>query len=102
MERTYDESLFIIDINCFPSKRTSYTLPLGIFEISDINKRLEHLLPDILKVSVTIDDIRLVSNLKSNNTLIFTKSCLYCIRFFEAHSGPLNNFKEFIRRIPAE
>ena len=55
----------------------------GIYEISDKNKALEHILPDNVKVSVTIDETRLKSNLKFNQTLIFTeKSFLYYIRLY--------------------
>ena len=59
MELTYDEFMDVLHMKCFPSGRTGYTLPPGIYEISDINKMLEYLLPDIVKVSVTIGDIRL-------------------------------------------
>ena len=49
----------------------------------DLNNTLKYILPDDLKVSVTIDDIRLKSNLKTNQTLIFTeKSFFYKILGF--------------------
>ena len=38
-----------------------------------LNNTLNYTLPDNVKVSVTIDDVRLKSNLKTNQTLIFTK-----------------------------
>ena len=73
MEITYDEIMDVIDIKYFPSKRTGYTLPPGIYEIGDINKTLDFLLPDFVKVCTTIDDIRLGCNLKINQTLSLTK-----------------------------
>ena len=77
MGLTYDEIMDILNINYFPSERTSYTLPPGIYEISNINKTLAYLLPDIVKVSITIDDIRLRSNLNNIQTLIFTEKTFF-------------------------
>ena len=65
-----------LDLKYSPWERTGYTLPLGRFEISYIKKISETLLPEIVKVNTTIDDIRLQSNLKNIQTLIFTKSLL--------------------------
>ena len=62
MELTYDEIMDILVIKYFPSQRTDYTLPPGICEKSDINKTLDYLLPDIVKVIITIIDIRLKSD----------------------------------------
>ena len=64
MELTYDEIMDILVIKNFPLQRTGLTLPPGIYEKSDINKTLEYLLPDIVKVNFTIIDIRLKSDLK--------------------------------------
>ena len=41
MRLTYDEFLDVLDTRFFPSERTGYTLPPGIYETSDINKTLE-------------------------------------------------------------
>ena len=70
---TYNEVMDVLDIKYLPSKRTGYTLPPGVIEVSDINKTLQYLLPDIVEESITMDDIRLKSILKINQTLIFTK-----------------------------
>ena len=48
----------------------------------DLNKILEHILTDNVKVSITIDDIRLKFNLKINQTLIGTSPFLHNIRFY--------------------
>ena len=46
--------------------------------MSDLNNSLHYFLPDNLKASVTIDDVRLKSRIKINQTSIFTeKSFLY-------------------------
>ena len=80
MRLSYGEIMDILDLNYIPTKRTGYSLNPGIYEVVDLNNTLKHILPDNIKVSVTIDDIRLKSNLKTNQTLIFTeKSFFYTI-----------------------
>ena len=60
-----------------------HSLNLGIYEVVDLNNTLKYILPDNVKVSFTIDGIRLKSNLKTNQTLIFTeKSFFYTILGF--------------------
>ena len=102
MQRTYDEVMDILYIKIFPSRRTGYTLPPGIHEIGDINKTLEYLFSDTVKVSNTIDDIRLRSSLIINQTLIFTRKSFFytIIGFFQSHSGPLIVIERFIQLIP--
>ena len=58
MQLTFYEVMDVLDRKYFPSKRTGYTSPPGINEISDFNKTLEYLLPNIVKVSITNDDFR--------------------------------------------
>ena len=77
------EIIDIIDLKYIPKKRTSYSLDPGIYEVVDLNNTLKNILLDNVKVSVTIDDVRLISNLKIIQTLIFTnKSFFYTIRCF--------------------
>ena len=63
---TYDEITDILDLKHNPTDRTGYSLNPGIYEFTNISKTLQH--------GITIDDIRLKSNLKNNQTLIFTKN----------------------------
>ena len=85
---TYDEIIDILGLKYIPTKRTGYTLEPGIYEVVDLNNTLNYILPDNVKVSITIDDVRLKSNLKINQTLIFTeKSFFYTILgFTRTHS----------------
>ena len=59
------------------------------------------LLPVEVNVSITIDDIRLGSNLNTNKTMKFTeKSFFYTIiGFTQSHSGPLKDIEGFIHLI---
>ena len=61
---TYDENIDKLDPKFIPTKRTSYSLALGISEIIDVNLMLKHLLPNNVKISFKIDDIGLKSSLK--------------------------------------
>ena len=103
MRLSYDEIMDILDLNYIPTKRTGYSLNPGIYEVIDLNNTLKHILPDNVKVNITIDDIRLKSNLKINQTLIFTeKSFFYTILgFTQSRSYPLvdiNGFYQIIAR----
>ena len=93
MRLSYDEIIDILDLKYIPTKRTGYSLNPGIYEIVDLNNTLKYILPDNVKVSVTIDDIRLKSNLKNNQTLIFTeRSFFYTILgFTQSKSYPLDD-----------
>ena len=63
MRLSYDEVIDILDLEYVFTKRTGYSSNPGIYEIVDLNKTLKHSLPDNVKLNVTVDDIRLKSNL---------------------------------------
>ena len=73
MQLTYDESIDILDLKYIPTEKTGHSLNPGIYEVVDLNNTLNYFSPDNVKVSVTMEDIRLKSNLKTNQTLFFTK-----------------------------
>ena len=73
MQLTYDEIIDVSDLKYIPTKRTGYSLNPSIYEVTDLNNTLKYILPDNVKVNVTIDDVRLKSNLKTNQTLFFTE-----------------------------
>ena len=102
MQLTYNENIDIIDLEYIPTKRTGYSLNPCIYEIVDLNNTLKHILPDNVKVNVTIDYIRLKPNLKINQTLIFTnKSFFYTILgFTKSRQGPSNDIKGFYQILP--
>ena len=93
MRLSYEEIMNILDLKYVPTKRTGYSLNPGIYEVIDLNNTLKHILPDNVKVDITIDDIRLQSNLKINQTLIFTeRSFFYTILgFTQSRSYPLDD-----------
>ena len=91
MRLSYYEIMDILDLKYIPTKRTGYSLDPGIYEVIDLNNTLKHILPDNVKINITIDDIRIKSNLKINQTLIFTeRSFFYTILgFTHSRSYPL-------------
>ena len=101
MRLSYDEIMDILDLTYIPTKRTGYSLNPGIYEVIDLNNTLKYILPDVFKVNITIDDIKLKSNLKNNQTLIFTeKSFFYTILGFTlSHSYPLDDIDGFYQLI---
>ena len=101
MQLTYDEIIDILDLKNIPTKRTGYSLNPGIYEIIDLNNTLKYILPNNVKVNNTIDDIGIKSNLKTNQTLIFTeKSFFYTILgFTRSRSHPLDDIEGFYQLI---
>ena len=92
MRLSYDEIMDILDLKYIPTKRTGYSLNPGIYEVVDLNNTLKHILPDNVKY-ITIDDIRLKSNLKINQTLIFTERSFFhtILGFTQSRSYPLDD-----------
>ena len=101
MQLTYNEIMDILDIKYFPSQITSYTLPPVIYEVFDLNDTLRYILPNNVKVSVTVDGVKLMFNLKINQTLISTeKSFFYTILgFTQSHCYPLHEIDGFYQLI---
>ena len=101
MRLSYDEIIDILDLEYIPTKRTGYSLNPGIYEVIDLNNTLKYILTDNVKVTITIDDIRLKSNLKINQTLIFTKKSFFytILGFTRSESYPLDDIDGFYQLI---
>ena len=98
MRLSYDDFLDILDLKYISTKRTGYSLNPGFYEVVGLNITLKYILPDNVKVTITIDDNRLKSNLKTNQTLFFTgKSFFYTILGFnQSRFYPLDDIVGFI------
>ena len=101
MRLSYDEIMDILDLKYIPTKRTGYSLDPGVYEVVDLNNTLKHILPNNVKINITIDDIRLKSNLKINQTLIFTKKPFWytILGYTQSQSYPLDDIDEFYQII---
>ena len=102
MELSYDEIVDIVDVKYIAGSTIGYIIPPAKYEITDINWMIKSLLPNKIKVKITIDDIRLISNLATNNTIGYTKRSFFnaILGFTLSHSGPLGDIKGFIQKIP--
>ena len=101
MQLTYDEIMDILDLKYIPTKRMGYSVSPGIYEVVDLNNTLKYILPDNVKVSVTIDDVRIKTDLKSNQILIFTENFFFykILGFTQSHSYPLDDIDGFYHMI---
>ena len=101
MQPTYVEIIDILDLNYIPTKSTGYSLNPGIYEVVDLNNSLKYLLPGNVKVSNTVDDVRLKSNIKIILTLIFTEKSFFftIIGFTRSRSYPLDDIEGFYQLI---
>ena len=98
---TYDEIIDILELKYIPTKRTGYSLNPGIYEVVDLNISLKHILPDNVKVSVTIDDVRIKTNSKTNQTINFTEKPFFytSLGFTRPRSYPLDDIDGFYQLI---
>ena len=98
---TYDEIIDIRDPKHIGGSTKQYTLPPGVYEVIDIKFMLKSLLPEEVKVNITIDGVGLKSNLTTNKTTRFTKKSFLCtiLGFIETLSGELGNIKGFVQII---
>ena len=94
---TYDEIMDILDLKYIPTKRTGYSIEPNIYNVVDLNKTLKNILPNNIKIDITIDERKYKTDLRINQTLIFTnKSFFYTILgFTQSHQGPLNDIEGF-------
>ena len=86
---------------CVLTSSFGYTLPPGLFEISDINLMLKSLFLDELKVDNKIDDIRVRSNLCTSKTIKFRKKIFfgYKFRFQSIKLRSLGDTESFVQLI---
>ena len=102
MGSIHDESLDVLDIKYTKTASVGYTIPIEIYEISDISLMLKSLLPDGVKMIITFDFLRLKSNLSTNKTVPFSKKSFFytLLGFTQSHSGVLGGIQGFVQLIP--
>ena len=102
LQVTYDEIVDLLVDKYIAGSTIGYTLPPGVYKISDINLMLKSLLLGKVKIKITIDDVRRKSKLKNIKTIRWTKkyffNTTFCIR--ESHSGKLEKLPSFVQLIP--
>ena len=102
LQITNDEIVNILVFKYVAGSTKGYTLPPGVYEITDINFMLKALLPNEVELNITIDDVRLKSNLTNNKTIKFTKKSSFytLLGFIESHSGELGDSPGFAQLLP--
>ena len=102
MQLTYDEIINILDLKYISTKRIGYSVEPNIYNIVDSNKTLKNILPNNVKINITIDERKYKTDLKINQILLFTnRSFFYTILgFTQSHQGPLNDIEGFYQIIP--
>ena len=56
MQLTYDEIIDVLNLKSIPTKRMGYSIEPNIYNVVDLNNSLKNILPDNVKISVTIDE----------------------------------------------
>ena len=99
---TNDEIVDILDVGYIAGSTTGYTLPPGIYEISDNKLMLKSLLPNKVKVNSAIENIRLISNKTNNKTNRFTQKIFFrtILGLTQSQWVVLGDIEGFINLIP--
>ena len=65
---TYDEIIDILDLKYIPTKRMGYSIEPNLYNVVDLNKTLNNILPDNVKIDITIDERKYKTDLKINQS----------------------------------
>ena len=98
MRLSYDEIMDILDLKYISTKRMGFSIEPNIYNVVDLNKTLKIILPNNIKIDITIDERKYKTDLKINQTLIFTnkKFLLYNFRFHPISSRPLKRYRRLL------
>ena len=101
MQLTYNEIIDILDLEYIHTKRVGYSIEPNIYNVVDLKNILKKILPDNVKINVTIDERKYKTDLKINQTLIFTNNSFFytILGFTQSHQGPLNDIDGFYQLI---
>ena len=101
MRLSYDEIMDILDFKYIPTKRTGYSIEPNIYNVVDLNEILKNILPDNVKIDITIDERKYKTDLNTNQTLLFTKKSFFytILGFSQSRSYPLEDIDGFYQLI---
>ena len=101
MRLSYDEIMNILDLKYIPTKRIGYSIEPNIYNVVDLNKTLKNILPNNVEINVTIDERKYKTDLKINQTLLFTKKSFFytILGFTQSRSYPLDDIDGFYQLI---
>ena len=93
---TYDEIMDILDLKYISTKRMGFSTEPNIYNVVDLNKTLKNILPDNVKIDITIDERKYKTDLNTNQTLLFTKK-IFLLYNFRFHSISFLSFRRHRR-----
>ena len=98
---TYDEIIDILDLKYIPTKRMGYSIEPNIYNVVDLNNTLKNILPNNVKIDITIDERKYKTDLNTNQTLLFTKKSFFytILGFTKSRSYPLEDIDGFYQLI---
>ena len=101
MRLSYDEIMDILDLKYISTKRIGYSIEPNIYNLVDLNETLKNILPNNVKINVTIDDRKYKNDLKINQTLIFTNNSFFytILGFTQSRSYPLEDIDGFYQLV---
>ena len=101
MRLSYDEIMNILDLKYISTKRIGYSIEPNIYNVVDLNKTLKNILPDNIKIDITIDERKYKTDLNTNQTLLFTKKSFFftILGFTQSRSYPLDDIDGFYQLI---
>ena len=101
MRLSYDEIMDILDLKYIPTKRMGYSIEPSIYNIADLNNTLKNILPNNVKIDITIDERKYKTDLNTNQTLLFTKKSFFytILGFTQSRSYPLDDIDGFYQLI---
>ena len=100
MQLTHNEIVDMLDVKLIAESTLGYTIPPRINEIHDNTLIIKSLLPNKVKITITIADIRLKSHLTTDKTIRFTENSFFYTFLGFIHSRPLGVIEGFIQQIP--
>ena len=77
IQLTYNEIVDNMYVEYIAASTIGYTIPPGMYKITDINRMIKSIIPHDEKINIGIDDIRLKSNSTINKTTRFTERCFF-------------------------
>ena len=77
MQLTYNEVIDILDLKYIPTKKIGYSIEPNIYNVVDLNKVLKSILPNNVKMDNSVDEKKYKTDLKINQTLIFTNQSFF-------------------------
>ena len=101
MRLSFDEIMDILDLKYIPTKRMGYSIEPNIYNVVDLNNTLKNILPNNVKLDITIDERKYKTNLNTNQTLLFTKKSFFytILGFTQSRSYPLEDIDGFYQLI---